>query len=375
MGTTRIGRAMVAAGFFGALGNASAEPVPMPVIPIAVSEPRPVPDVVPVAAPLILPGSIPAPEKTPAIVAPSIAPPSELSTPSLPAMTLPPTAPTEFPKSEAPPVLVLPKPDLTPLAPIAPPTAPVVIPGAETPVKPELKLPPQNPGYNSTPEKFGTREAAPPPALTTSTPTAPGEDTVKSKTVTAIKAAVVGTIMATAPAAAEEPKVVPPAAEVKTFDAELKAQIATLKDDIKTLKEKQSTYNDLIAGRADGKVVTPLDAGLMKRVDNLEAGLKKIEDRLKSIDDKLSSTTAAASPLAGAGGAALVAGKSKVRLVNEYAVRISIVVNGTSHQLDAKQMKDLEVPAGSFNYQLLADGADKVSSNIKEGETVTLRIR
>ena len=46
-----------------------------------------------------------------------------------------------------------------------------------------------------------------------------------------------------------------------------------------------------IAGRADGKVNNPLDAGLMKRVENLEASMKRIEESLKKIDDKLASST------------------------------------------------------------------------------------
>jgi hypothetical protein len=340
-----------------------------------------------VTAPVMLPGTLAVPE----VKVPSVAPPSELPAPALPALTLPPTASPELPKLElpqsgtppvapdvapkvpalpsvapiAPPAMVPPVQELSAPtavipAPLAPPTKTVALPEPSMPAKPELKLPEVKTGYNSTPEAPAAlpkpAELAPMPSTATKATPTTGDDTMKL----------------------EEPKA--PAtipmqvADGKATDTELKDQLNKLKEEIKELKEKQSTYNDLIAGRADGKVNNPLDAGLMKRVENLEASMKRIEESLKKIDEKLVPSTSAASPLSGVANA-LPAGKSRVRLVNEYPIKISIVVNGTSYPLDAKQSKDLEVPSGSFNYQLIAEGTDKVSSNIKEGETVTLRIR
>jgi len=374
----------------------------MPAIPLVVPETKPATSIVPagVTAPVMLPGN----GTVPGLKAPSIAPPSELPAPALPTLTLPPELPKlELPSTAVPPVapdtapkapVLSPVTPITPLvmvppvqelpapavfnpAPIAPPAKTVALPEPSMPVKPELKLPEVKSGYNSTPEAPVALpkpvEVAPMPSPTTKvTPT--GEDTMKFKPTQAIKSAVAGAVLATSPAFAEDPKVPTQTADVKSLETDLKAQLATLKDEIKQLKEKQSTYNDLIAGRADGKVNNPIDAGLMKRVENLETRLKRIEESLKKLDDKLASSTSAASPLSGVGNA-LPAGKSRVRLVNEYPIKISIVVNGTSYPLEAKQMKDLEVPSGSFTYQLIAEGTDKVSSNIKEGETVTLRIR
>jgi len=383
--------AMFAAGLLGTVPAFAVDPLPMPSIPLAAPDLKLAAGV---TAPIILPSAVPVPE----LKAPPIAPPSELPAPALPTLVLPPVDSPEVPKLElpkplmtpltppalstapVPPVHELPAPALANPAPITPPLKAIVLPKPSMHAKPELKLPEVNSAYNAPLQIAKPGELAPMPSPAPKL-SAPGEDTVKLNPTNAIKSAVAGAIMATAPAAAEEPKVpaaIPatvPTDDVKALETELKAQILALKNEIKSLKEKQSTYDDLIAGRADGKVNNPIDAGLMKRVENLEVSVKRIEDSLKNINDKLSSSTSAASPLSGVSNAMPGAGKSKVRLVNEYPIKVSIVVNGTSYPLEAKQLKDLEVPAGSFSYQLLAEGTEKVSSTIKEGETVTLRIR
>ena len=69
------------------------------------------------------------------------------------------------------------------------------------------------------------------------------------------------------------------------------------------------------------------------------------------------------------------AGKGTVRVVNEYPVQISIVVNGTSYRVAPSKTLDIDVPAGDFTYQLLEAGAASTKSVIREKETVTLRIK
>ena len=64
-----------------------------------------------------------------------------------------------------------------------------------------------------------------------------------------------------------------------------------------------------------------------------------------------------------------------VRVVNDYPIQISMVINGISHKIPPSMALDFDVQAGEFNYQLLESGAAPTKSYIKEKETVTLRIK
>ena len=165
---------------------------------------------------------------------------------------------------------------------------------------------------------------------------------------------------------AEEPK----AAELKTVEEALKKEIKDLKDELKRSKDLLSTIDEMVIGRKDGKVTVPADAGLMLRMANLEKSIKAIETKVASIDEALSKRTVGSSPTEKP-----ATGRSTVKVVNEFATKISIVVNDKSYPLDPAQTKEIDVPMGSFSYMLVSDGSAKTTSAIKDGETVTLRIR
>ena len=67
--------------------------------------------------------------------------------------------------------------------------------------------------------------------------------------------------------------------------------------------------------------------------------------------------------------------KGIVKVVNEYPVEISMVINDKSHRIAPNTKIEVEVPAGDFSYQLLQSGAATTRSVIKDKETVTLRIK
>jgi predicted RNase H-like nuclease (RuvC/YqgF family) len=155
------------------------------------------------------------------------------------------------------------------------------------------------------------------------------------------------------------------AEDLEALKTKLEKEIADLKKDIKTLQERSKDYYETIYGK------TALEEGLPRRVEKMETTLADISKRLKALEEKATSTSGS-SPLTGG---AVTGPKAKIKLINEYAVKVSIVVNGTSYQLDPKQSKELEINSGSFSYQLLIDNAERVTSAVKEGETVTLRIK
>ena len=50
------------------------------------------------------------------------------------------------------------------------------------------------------------------------------------------------------------------------------------------------------------------------------------------------------------------------------------LVNGRSHRLAPGEARTVEVPPGSYTYELLHAGAQPKTAAIKDGETVTLRV-
>ena len=64
-----------------------------------------------------------------------------------------------------------------------------------------------------------------------------------------------------------------------------------------------------------------------------------------------------------------------MKVVNEYPVEISMVINDKSHRIAPGKVLEVKVPAGDFSYQLLQSGAAATRSAIKDKETVTLRIK
>ena len=67
--------------------------------------------------------------------------------------------------------------------------------------------------------------------------------------------------------------------------------------------------------------------------------------------------------------------KTAVRLVNDYPSDLSLILNGASHRLKQGETKTVDVPPGSFTYELIAEGATPITRTIRAEETVTLRIK
>jgi len=179
-----------------------------------------------------------------------------------------------------------------------------------------------------------------------------------------------GAALAATPVQAVEP--MKPTDPPKPSDLEvLKPQIDDMKKDVKSLQEFRKNIEDEIFGKGDGKTTT--NAGLIKKMSDLEEKLKSIEATMKRIDEKL--TAMAKSSTSGFGPAPAVVSKSTVRIVNDYPVDMSLMINGKSHRLSPGEVKMVDVTPGSYTYELLSAGAQETKSAIKEGETVTLRIR
>lgn len=411
------GGLLIGAGGFGLFRVTNANPAgDLPALPPLppVSEGRPDP----VGLPPLLPagGSLPVvlpplgERAKPGEVAPPPAPlpppPPVMPSPALPAM---PSPTPDLPKPVAlPPVGDLPIPggfDPPALPPITPdrgpapkptmpelPPAPKAVPPLAQPVElaplpaPAPGLPPiqpLNPDFNLRPSvPANTVNPGPSPAEVPPVPRpvvtvlpapvgpldpppTPGDPPVTLTLRQAMMSAALGAGFALAPTPvlrAEEPPKPQPVPEV-----DVKTQIADLKKEVAALRKQNEVQADYILGRTDGKAaLLPVDLGLLKRVQTLEEAIARIEKKLDATKQVVGS-----SPIGGGASA----GTGTIRLINEYATDVKIVVNGTSHDLKSNELKEVAVPAGLFMYELLATGAERKTSTITDGERVTLRIR
>lgn len=218
--------------------------------------------------------------------------------------------------------------------------------------------------------------AAGPVPPTTTPATTPGDAPVnRQKMLTAV----LGAALATAPTRADEPKPPPQKSDNTVALEALKKDVDALRDDIKKLQTFRKDLEDTVYGKKDGG--TGADIGLMSRLDRLDQSIKKLDEQLTKIGDPKPTTalrtdtgSAPALPSTPAAPSSIV-NLSHVRIVNDYPVEMSMIVNRKSYRVGPGETRTVDVPPGSYTYELLAAGSQPTTSQIKDSETVTLRIR
>jgi hypothetical protein len=323
-----------------------AKPIPVPTIQLPSAKtdgdqktvPGPPLEVVPLPAPVEIPQPAPAAKSAQPTVVPPAVDPGKALRPSDPGLNVKPVEP-------APPVT------------IEFPATPAV----------ELNQPTTGSAGRQTP-------AVPTSRVLTFPPTPPGDAPMPLSFRTIARAAVLGTVLLAAPALADDPK---PTDTVKYADLEpIKEQLKKVREDLDALKSLDRQLKDLkeaLEGRADKGGLS--DDGLLKTVRKLQASLDTLNTKLTTLETKLNETTrtVGSSPLGG--GPMVVAAKAAVKIVNEYPIEVSMLVNGVPYRVAASTTKEVPVVPGGFTYQLLTSGSSEVSRQIKDGETVTLRVR
>jgi len=180
------------------------------------------------------------------------------------------------------------------------------------------------------------------------------------------------------PLAQTSPAQATPPANVSAILDELKRDLEQLKKDFLLFKQYQRDTDDALYGKKDGGAG---NEGLYRRLAALEDKMQSVQSTLSRIEERLSKTTVGSSPLNNASvptptpSTPVVVNQATVRLVNEYQTEVSLIVNGVSYRLLPGEVRSLSIPAGSYSYELLAPGSRAQTSTIKDGETVTLRIR
>jgi hypothetical protein len=361
----------------------------------------PLPTIPPLPPGGVVPASLPAVPEVPAI-------PAAPALPVIPAAA--PAKPGIDPVAPAVPVLLPPSIDggVTPAAEPAPPPSPAKSARPAAPAVPDMagsRLQDVHSGNSVKPEKSGKSPAAPvlpvaplavPPVTTPGVPALPavgapretpgtpvdrtipapdagpnltepppGDPTVRALNQSVAAAVIGGMFLA--------PAVPAPAAQFKVplpvqIDEKTDKALADIQKDLKELTE-------LLKGARDTEgFPIPTKPGLLDQLKELNNRLAQVEEDLKKLKGQTSLRP---------GGTGSVpatppdprAGKGTIRVVNEYPVQVSIVVNGTSYRVAPTKTLDVDVPAGEFTYQLLESGGASTRSVIKEKETVTLRIK
>ena len=365
------------------------------------------PDVVKPAAiePLAVPGTL----TIPAPVTPDVPKPAELITPlvTLPAVPKPievapiPRLQTIAPEPIAPAIPTATTPAPLAVTEVAPPLQPAksvelvqpVVPAPANfslpPVQPELNLKldaptPTAPIVPSVGPEAASLMSLPKPAPTTPSTIAPSTnttgDTPMIPTLPFLRSALVGAALAAAPVSAQTPAEKPPVEKKDAPKADditaLKKQLADIAAELAANKTFRDNTEDVIQGRRNADT-GKTDPGLISKMLDFDARLKRIEETLLRLEKSMSEaakSTSAYSPK-DSSPMAMIGPKSTVRIVNEYPVQISMIVNGKSHRLEPNETKLVEITAGSYTYELLHAGAQATNGVIKDGETITLRIR
>ena len=356
-GLTRFRAALVVG--VGVAGSLAAEPIQAPLLSVPLSkpadEPRP-------AGPPLTPGG----NLMPQVPVPSTGIPIPAPLPPVPAPVAPAVDLLSLPKPVPVPSVPVPLAKPEQVAKPAPPanSAEPARPVSRT--KPESPLRPTDTGLSVNSTWSGV--PAPGPAAPAAPPPAPGVAPMTTPTSAAVFTAALGLALAAAPSA--------PAQDADAI-ASLKKTAEDIKADVKTMKAV-----------VNGSESLNLKDGLIDRVKAIDAQMQALDKKLSAIEsklDQLTTRTAASSPLAGGTGtpgvpqpmaAAPTGPKGTVRVINEYAVEVSLLLNGRAYRLAAGETKSIDAPAGDYVYELLQSGAQSkpVTSQIKDGETVTLRI-
>ncbi|MCE9563975.1 MAG: hypothetical protein K8U57_18185 [Planctomycetes bacterium] len=374
--------------------------VPVPVLPVESAKPTlpPVPDLgTPIPTPTgVTPPPLPAKVTEPVVPSGPAKPDSGLPTgngginvkPDKVGGTSSPVVPV-VPKVTVPDPVKVPDPSDGGFKIPATPVKTPVVPAEPTLIEPKLPYTIPGPVEDrtkpvETPRRDPEKNFSPIPS-TTHVPT-PGDNTMIPVSRAAAVAVLGGMLLApTTPAQAVTPSVpfpttaikpvVPIQADDKSEVTELKKQLEESNRKLAMIQEQLKGITEALSGKKDDKGFTlESDRGIVAELKEFKNRLAQIEKDLANY--KTQTSLRPANPVTPVN--PIVdpkAGKGTIRVVNEYPVQISIVVNGMSYRIAPSKTLDVDVSAGEFSYQLLESGAALTKSVIKEKETVTLRIK
>jgi hypothetical protein len=154
---------------------------------------------------------------------------------------------------------------------------------------------------------------------------------------------------------------------------------------LEAIQKSIDSITEMLKGRKDATgVVLPSDPGLLEEVRRLRDDVALLKSQMETLKTTSLRPPGGAAPMIPgvpnpmpAAVPPAAATQGTVRVVNEYPVEITMVVNGRTYRVAPNATQDIPVTAGEFSYQLLSANvaAAPTRSTIRAGETVTLRIK
>jgi hypothetical protein len=199
-----------------------------------------------------------------------------------------------------------------------------------------------------------------------------------------IFAAAIGAALSVNAAYADDKDKIPMATEAgkaaekveKPATPDLKKELDEVKAMLNQLTAKQQSITDSITGKGT-------DPALLKKVDDLATSLRSLEEIVRKLDEKIGKVndniekirTSFSSPLTKDLKTPEVAKEGIIKLVNQYGDSVTLILNGKPVRLAVGETKDVKVPIGTFEYALPLAGGEIKSSQVKDNEIVTLKIK
>jgi hypothetical protein len=182
-----------------------------------------------------------------------------------------------------------------------------------------------------------------------------------------VVAAVTGIALAFAPSNAPT-TAQQPDDKTKNDPVQLRKELDETKLKLANAEKEIARLSALLDGRKDERGFRlESDPGAIEEIRRLKDEVAALRRELNAMKNSTSLRPPGVSPI----------GMGTVRVVNEYPVEVSIVINDKSYRVAPGTTLNVEVPAGDFTYQLLTSGpaATPTRSTIKEKEVVTLRVK
>jgi hypothetical protein len=168
----------------------------------------------------------------------------------------------------------------------------------------------------------------------------------------------------------------PVLADDKPDVAALKSQMEETNKKLKDIQEDIRRLNELLAGKKDDTgTAIPTKGGVVEQLKDLQNRLQAIEQSLDKLKNQTSTSLRQGNPALPPNPIVETKPTGTVRVINQYPVPISMVINNVPHKIEPNKTLDVPVYVGEFTYQLVESGAAPTKSHIKDGETVTLRIK
>jgi hypothetical protein len=172
------------------------------------------------------------------------------------------------------------------------------------------------------------------------------------------------------------PLPVAPASPVVQDTTKDKSKNKTVEERLDAIEKKLDRFTELLDGRRDSDGYPIMsDPGLVADLKEIKNNVAKLRLDVDSLQPKSRSFSPAAPGTATPGAASQAMGT--VKIINDYPVEITMMVNNGTYRVAPKAELTVHVPVGEFTYQLLNSGASLTPTRavITEKEPVRLRVR